>query len=181
MDISYCTNCHNRLWQLKITIGRNLKFTVPGQVEIFVLAYNDETIEPYLVENYSEYINDGRLRIKSLQDTQPYSFGHVKNLCHSMAKGRVLFNLDADNYIDGCHEKLAGLTDHELLVTLHSHLPDGRGGRIGMTRRTFNELKGYLDNQESPDDDNLVKRAMRAGKRLKRAECIIAPLKNTAD
>lgn len=178
MDITYCLNCHNRLWQLQQTIEHNLQFTKANEVEICILAYNDETVEPYLVENFSEYINDGRLVVKSQTDDKPYTFGYVKNLSHSIGSGRVLFNLDADNYIDGVEQSLYNLKDDEILVTELSYLKDGRGGRIGISRNTFNRLGGYQDNQERPDDDDFVYRAMRAGIRLKRASCKVPPIPN---
>lgn len=179
LKVSYCTNCHQRLWQLQKTIAHNLSFTIAGEVELCVLAYNDDTIEPYLKEHYSDYLQDGRLKVKTHIDPKPYSFGYVKNLSHAMGSGRVLFNLDSDNFIDGCHEALLDLKSTELLVTAKSYLADGRGGRIGMTQSTFKQLGGYLDGQSAPDDDDLVRRAMHSGKRLKRAECPIAPLVNT--
>lgn len=179
MKISYCVNCHNRLWQLEKTISHNLAFTKANEIEICVLAYNDETIEPYLREHYHNYIRDGRLKVKTHIDPKPYSFGYVKNISHSMGRGRVLFNLDSDNFIDGCQDELLILNDSQLLITDKSYLSDGRGGRIGMTQRTFKKLDGYLDDQASPDDDDLICRAMRLGKFLKRASCPIPPLSNT--
>ncbi len=179
MKISYCTNCHNRLWQLEQTIEHNLSFTKVGEIELCVLAYNDETIEPYLMEHYSNHIADGRLVVKTHDDIKPYSFGYVKNLSHLLGQGRVLFNLDSDNYIDGVDKALITLQDGEILVTSMSYLKDGRGGRIGVTRNTFNQLNGYLDNQRRPDDDDFVFRAMQMGKRLKHAECTKIPISNS--
>ena len=78
MKISYCTNCHKRLWQLKQTLPHNLAYTKVGEVELCVLVYNDDTVEPYLIEHYPEYISDGRLNIKTHVEDRPYSFGYVK-------------------------------------------------------------------------------------------------------
>lgn len=49
MKVSYLTNCHNRLWQLQQTLPHNLKFTKIDEIEIVVLAYNDDSIKPYIV------------------------------------------------------------------------------------------------------------------------------------
>ena len=68
--------------------------------------------------------------------------------------------------------------DNEILVTAMSYLKDGRGGRIGVTQSTFKQLGGYLDYQVKPDDDDFIVRAMQLGKRLKRADCVIAPIQN---
>ena len=178
MKISYCTNCHKRLWQLKQTLPHNLAYTKVGEVELCVLVYNDDTVETYLIEHYPEYISDGRLNIKTHVEDRPYSFGYVKTLSHAIGVGRVLFNLDADNYIECVHDALLDLQDNEILVTAMSYLKDGRGGRIGVTQSTYKQLGGYLDYQLKPDDDDFIIRAMQLGKRLKRADCVIAPIQN---
>ena len=49
MKVSYLTNCHNRLWQLQQTLHHNVKFTKIDEIEIVVLAYNDDSIKPYIV------------------------------------------------------------------------------------------------------------------------------------
>lgn len=179
MKISYCTNCHNRLWQLQQTLPTNLTFTKVGEVELCVLAYNDSSIEAYLKEHYSDYINSKRLIIKTHIDIKPYSFGYVKNLNHAMGQGHILFNLDADNFIEGVHEELLELKNDEILVTNLSYLKDGRGGRIGISRDNFNRLQGYKDNQQKPDDDDFIYRSLKLGLKLKRGLCIKAPLSNT--
>lgn len=178
MKVSYCTNCHNRLWQLQQTLPHNLKFTKIDEIEIVVLAYNDDSIKPYLEENYKEYLSDGRLNVYNHNDDLPYTFAHVKNLTHGLAKGEILFNLDSDNYIDGVENILPTITDNQLMIT-DKPLRDGRGGRIGMTRNTFNRLNGYRDNQRLPDDDDLIFRAMALGKILVKAPCLLVPIANT--
>ena len=55
MKISYCTTCKGRLWQLKQTLEHNLSFTKVGEFELCILAYNDDTVEPYLNEAFPEY------------------------------------------------------------------------------------------------------------------------------
>jgi hypothetical protein len=162
---------------LKKTLEHNLNFTITGKVDLCILAYNDDSIEPYLTEHFGDYLDTERLKVKTVTDSKPYSFGYVKNLSHAMGSGRVLFNLDADNFIDGVQDVLLTLTDDEICIS-DRPAKDGRGGRIGVTRNTFNQLNGYLDNQKFPDDGDFVIRAIQLGKRLKRAECVIAPLSN---
>ena len=53
MKISYCTSCGGRLWQLKQTIEHNLSFTKVAEVELCVLAYNDDEVEQYLLDKYA--------------------------------------------------------------------------------------------------------------------------------
>lgn len=177
MNISYCTNCHKRLWQLKLTLPENLKFTKKDEIDIVVLAYNDATVKPYLEKTYPEYIADGRLKVFEVNDGKEYQFGVVKNLVHNEATGRVLFNLDADNFITGTPEKLATLKDDEILI---SHLPlaDGRGGRIGVTKTVFDVVGGYRDGQADPDDVDFIKRVKEIAPTVKYETCPRRPLPN---
>lgn len=176
MKISYCTTCHERLWQLKETIKHNLTYTKVGEVEICVLAYNDLTVEPYLKENYSEYILDGRLKVENYTSDLPYTCGRVKNFSHAMGTGEVLFNLDADNFIDEVHGKLLNLKPYQIFKGRVTTCP-GESGRIGLHRTAFERLGGYRDVGRN-DDGDLVSRALSANMRLVTASCSIRPLPN---
>jgi len=181
MKISYCTNCSNRLWQLKLTIEHNLSFTKSGEVEICVLGYNDESIEKYLRENYIDYIKDGRLKVKTHfdkyipKDGSSYACGYVKNLAHNMASGEILFNLDADNYIDDAHDFLLSLKENEVLK--YDTLPLGSSGRIGVYRKIYDEIGGYRDVGRA-DDGEFIHRCLKNGCKLIKAKCNKPPISN---
>ena len=82
-----------------------------------------------------------------------------------------------NHVVDGVESVLDKLTDSSLVVTDKSS-PDGRGGRIGITRNTFNMLGGYRDDTVLADDDALVIRAMQLGKKLIFTPCKITPIPN---
>ena len=182
MKISYCTTCHNRLWQLKQTIYKNLNFTKVNEVELCVLAYNDKTVLPWLEQNFPKHIADGRLKIGEHYDNyQPFdgsnfACGYVKNFSHAMAKGQILFNLDADNFIDNAHEYLLALKENEVLKNVCS-TADGRSGRIGVYKTVFDKIGGYQDVGRS-DDGDFVLRCLRQGIKLKQMDCNLAPIGN---
>ncbi len=181
MKISYCTSCGGRLWQLKQTIEHNLSFTKVAEVELCVLAYNDDEVEQYLLDKYAEYIADGRLKIKTHHDDykpkdgSDFSCGYTKNLSHAMGTGKILFNLDADNFIDNAHEFLLQLKSNQILKNIA--LPDGRSGRIGIHRTLFNKVGGYQDVGRS-DDGDFVLRCLKAGAKLLQMDCNLAPISN---
>ncbi len=181
MKISYCTSCCGRLWQLKQTIEHNLNFTKAGEIELCILAYNDDEVERYLNEHYPQHIADGRLKVKTHHDDyQPvdgsnFACGYVKNLSHAMGTGKVLFNLDADNFIDNAHGFLLQLKPNQILKNIA--LPDGRSGRIGVHRTLFNKVGGYQDVGRS-DDGDFVLRCLRAGAKLLHMDCNLAPISN---
>lgn len=181
MKISYCTTCKGRLWQLKQTIEHNLSFMKSGEFELCVLAYNDDTVETYLNQHYAEHIADGRLKVKTHYDNYKpadggdFSCGYVKNLSHEMGIGKVLFNLDADNFIDNAHEHLLKLKTNEVIKNIG--LPDGRSGRIGVHKALFKKVGGYRDVGRS-DDGDFVLRCLRVGAKLKQMDCNLAPISN---
>ena len=181
MKISYCTACKGRLWQLKQTIEHNLSFMKSGEFELCVLAYNDDTVELYLNEAFAEYIADGRLKVKTHHDDyktvdgSDFACGYVKNLSHVMGRGKILFNLDADNFIDNAHEILLQLKPDQIVKNIA--LPDGRSGRIGVYKALFKKVGGYHDVGRS-DDGDFVIRCLRAGAKLIFMDCFMAPISN---
>lgn len=184
MRISYCTTCHGRLWQLKQTLDHNLAFTQKGSVEICILAYNDSETYQYLHEHYGDYIDDGRLRVLSVfknkifADGSDWSCGYVKHLAHLMGRGDVLFNLDADNFIDDpLHNALLSLQPNELLITLQSEWrADGRSGRIGVHSNMYGQIM-YSDKGRD-DDGDFIRQCLRHGAKLKQIRCRYKPVSN---
>lgn len=177
MKISYCTTCHKRLWQIKQTIEHNLSFTKVDEVELCILTYNDKRAENYFNKNFKEYIDDGRLKVKNRVDKKEFSCGYVKNFSHEMGTGDILFNLDADNFIDNAHEILLNLKENEVVKNVVSK-PDGRSGRIGVYKTLFEKVGGYRDVGRS-DDGEFILRCVRSGAKLISMDCNLSPISNT--
>lgn len=181
MIISYCTTCHKRLWQLKQTIDHNLSFTKVGEFELCILAYNDDEVEPYLIKHYSDYIQDRRLRVRTHHDDyipvdgSDFACGYVKNLSHEMGIGRILFNLDADNFIGDSHELIQNIEPYQVMKNIG--ILDGRSGRIAIHRELFYKVGGYRDVGRS-DDGDFIRRCLSIGARLIHVDCSIPPLSN---
>ena len=183
MKISYCTSCYNRLWQLVQTIEYNLSFTKSGEIELCVLSYNDDSVEPYLYTHYSTYINDGRLKVQSHYDNykpldgSDFACGYVKNLSHALGTGEILFNLDADNFIEPqLQESLLNLKPHEVLRSTTGKF-EGSLGRIGVHKSLYKKVNGYRDVGRS-DDGDFIMRCLKARARLINTHCGIEPLSN---
>ncbi len=183
MLISYCTNCHNRLWQLQKTLEHNLKFLKKGEVELCILAYNDDSIEPFFKKVYPEYLSDKRVKIKNHKDEykpldgSDYACGYVKHLAHEMGSGTILFNLDADNYIGNVHSYLLNLKPNEILNNIPFKF-DGRNGRIGIHKTMYDLVGGYEDKGRSDDGYFISKCLKIKGTVLKSINCDIAPISN---
>lgn len=185
MKISFCTTVFKRLFQLKQTLPHNVKFTKVGEVEINILAYNDPSIRIYLEKNFSEYLSDGRIVLSEIKDMykpidgSAFACGYVKHLVHSSAKGKILFNLDADNYIDKTlMRELNTLQEHQLLVVdPRTVTADGRAGRIGIHKTKYDILCGYRDMGRS-DDIDFCRRAILLGLQTVYNFCNIVPIPN---
>jgi hypothetical protein len=178
--ISFCTAIQNRLWQLQQTLPHNLKFTIAGSIEICILVYNDEDTYSWLSQNFKAELSDGRLKVKHHVDGREWEFGYVKSLSHELGTRRVLFNLDADNYIDGTVDTLLDLNDHEV-VTPKSDYPDmgdGRIGRIGLTRKRYEMIGGYDHGTGSRQDGLLIYKAAISGCKVIQLPCPVKPISN---
>lgn len=178
MKISYCTTCHNRLWQLKHTLLHNLSYTIPNEIEICILIYNDKESYDYLKENYSEYIKTKRLKLLDWRDTNTWSCGYVKHLSHLLGTGKALFNLDADNFIDDTlNSELLTIQPKEIIITKQSEWKDdGRSGRIGIHKDLYGKAK-YRDRGRS-DDGDFISQCIALGAKVKQIPCKIPPISN---
>ena len=65
---------------------------------------------------------------------------HAKNVCHKLARGKFLCNLDADNFLtDGFVRKVLSMKENEITYGAMA----GSYGRICITREAFLRLGGY--------------------------------------
>lgn len=184
MRISYCTTCHHRVWQLVQTLPHNVKYLVKNEIEMVIVAYNDDSVKPFLQANYADYLGDGRIRViehdsdKVFADGSRFSCGYVKDIAHRAGLGDVLFNLDADNFIDDeLHQTLLTLPANTLLITKQSEwLPDGRSGRIGCHKSDYGKIV-YKDKGRN-DDGDFIHQAILARLQIKQIPCKYKPIPN---
>ena len=176
--INFCTTVKNRTWQLKQTLPTNISYIKQHtNTKLLILNYNStDDLNDYLLSNYREEINLGLIEYYILDKILPsFDMSLAKNLIHSQATGGVLFNLDADNFIDNILiNELSLLKDNQILLpyqgkdVTHSFYRDtGRCGRIGITFNTFHKLKGYDESIKGlgADDGDFIRRAFSLGLR----------------
>lgn len=184
MNLSYCTTCHARLWQLAQTLPHNLAYTKAGEVDICIVAYNDDSVLPFIQTHYAEYLKDGRIKVlehhedKIFADGTRFSCGYVKDIAHRFATGEVLFNLDADNFIeDNLQATLLTLPPNTMLITKQAEWqPDGRSGRIGLHKADYGKIR-YQDKGRN-DDGEIMLQAYLAGINKIQIPCLIKPIPN---
>ena len=183
MNLSYCTTCHGRLWQLEKTLPHNVQY-LSGEVELVIVTYNDDSVMPFLQANYANYLGDGRIRViehiedKIFSDGSRWSCGYVKDVAHRAGLGDVLFNLDADNFIDDeLHSSLLKLPPKTIIVTKQSEwLLDGRSGRIGCHKTDYGKIY-YRDKGRNDDGDFMLQAHLACIKKIQ-IPCPIKPIPN---
>jgi cellulose synthase/poly-beta-1,6-N-acetylglucosamine synthase-like glycosyltransferase len=139
LKISFCTTCMGRLHHLKKTLPENLSNSKKYQnSEFIVLDYNSsDGLEDWMKDNMMQEINNGRVVYYKTFEHKYFKMSHSKNMAHRLATGDVLFNLDADTFINN---KICGYINEELkdelLIFRHS-------GSVCLLSKFFHKVRGY--------------------------------------
>lgn len=144
MRISFCTTCMDRLFHLKETYIHSISNTRSyANKEFILLNYNSkDELDDWVYEN----IKDSVEYYKTTENNYWFA-AHAKNICHKLATGDILVNLDADNILaEGYCEYLANLFNKNVIVASESDDVDGNHGCCGLisSRKThFYSVNGY--------------------------------------
>ena len=146
-SVSFCTGVKNRLEHLQQTVLKNLEDNQHYPLlEIVILNYNcpDPNTEKWVKSELAEFIKSGRVSYYRLPDITTYKFAHAKNLAFNLAKGDILCNVDADNFVGQgfANYVSAQLSDGNSYI---AGPRDGRGlgGRVAIKREHFELTGGY--------------------------------------
>lgn len=152
MILSLCTVCKNRASHYKQTILKNIRDNeANGNVEFLLLDYNsDDDLEEWVKANLGTYIESGLLSYYKTFDPQYFHRSHSRNMAFRLAKGNLICNVDADNYIGpGFADYLINEFSNDKGIFLCTGGEgDGIaccdiGGRICVTVDDFNAIGGY--------------------------------------
>ncbi len=165
-DVTFCVHVHNRLSQLQATLPENLeRVRAAPRAGIVLLNYNSQDgVHEWVNASHREDIARGKLIYVRESRAQFFHASKSKNLAHRLAPGRLLVNLDGDNFIGNSLPFLLGLaaSSNRLLVHMWSGIwKDGTYGRIAVSRKLFHQLGGY-DESLLPigfQDSDLIMRA----------------------
>ncbi len=144
-QLSLCTACGNRLWQLQQTLGSNLASLEPDMEIVLVDYGSTDGLSDWVWQNFEGAIESGMLTFFEVKNDVAWNCPKAKNLAHRLAKGDYLFNADADNFFTpndlGWIKEAAamGLPSQQW----SQHWPDGSYGRIGLPRALFWHIGGY--------------------------------------
>lgn len=144
MKISFCTTCMDRLFHLKETYIKSIRNTASYQNKEFILLnYNSkDDLDNWIYENTRDLI-----KYYKTTDVNHWFAAHAKNICHRLATGDILVNLDADNVIaEGYCEYLINLFNKNVIVASESDDLDGNHGCCGLIssrKNHFYSVNGY--------------------------------------
>lgn len=144
--VSFCTNCKGRLWQLKQTLPNNVK-CLDENSEIIILDYQSpDGLKEWLEKNFKKELDTGLIKYFYLNHDYNYSCAYAKNVTHNLATGDIVFNLDADGFIDEKYlEEIRSIQHDQILLAKLWGDDEGSGGRIGLTKGNFIRLRGYKE------------------------------------
>jgi hypothetical protein len=168
--ISFCTTCCNRYYQFRETYSKNI-FVINAlrTVEWVIINYNSsDEIHDFMMSELktcTERVVYGRVAAHV-----PWHASRAKNLAHNMARGKILVNLDCDNYVYDTPSIIMGYFANgcRILHLWSGVKRDGTYGRIAIDRDLFLELGGYDESFEPMgyQDTDLLLRARALGNPL---------------
>lgn len=141
-SVSYCTLAKNRRWQLELTLEANLCYLQGHSAELVVLDWEStDGLRDWILKRFEPELHKGILKYRHCHSRASFNINIGKNFAHRLGTGRVLFNLDADNFAEGTFSTLRDLSEDAVLGC--KEFLRGTYGRIGMYRTKFMSLGGY--------------------------------------
>lgn len=169
MRISLCTTCMNRLEDLAQTLPRNIADNENyGNLEFVLLDYNSTDGLPQWVEAHlSKHIESGLLVYARAVEPGYFRMAHSRNLAFKIATGRIVCNVDADNWTGkefaSTLNKLAHQRPQRAIFAKGKQLIRGR---LGFYKDEWENLLGGYDEEfvgYGHDDMDLMHRALYGG------------------
>jgi len=163
--ISFCTTCMGRRTHLEQTLPANLDAIAQhaGRVELVLLDYGSrDGLGPWVRERFAAELASGLLRYARTDEPTAFHPAHAKNVAFRLARGDVVFNLDADNFVgdDTCVRLDALFAEAPRRFAVSPIQPDV-GGRLGFRKSDFEALGGWDERYQgwSLADFDLCERA----------------------
>ena len=145
IEISFCTTCSGRAYQLKKTLAVNAPIIAADpELEWVIVNFNSkDDLHDYMMAQLPSLSR--RVVYVRESTAQSWHASIAKNLAHRQASGRILMNLDGDNFIGDAVDTIRTYFGNGCrIVQMWSDMgQDGTGGRIAIARELFYELGGY--------------------------------------
>ena len=148
--LSFCQTCLKRLSQIQRTLPVNLRdnLSLRDQIEFVVVDFGTPGLYEWVYQNFIPYLRTGYLRYIRTTQLPTWHASVAKNTSHRFSRGRILVNLDGDNYTGwrGAEHILRVFQKYGQHTVFHQWSgisKDGTYGRISYSRETFFQLGGY--------------------------------------
>jgi hypothetical protein len=173
--ISFGTSCYRRLHQLQQTFDANVEaIAKDSDVEWIILNYNGtDDLHDFMMSRLPELPR----HIIYVRDTgnRPWHLSVAKNRSHRLGSGRMLMNIDCDNFIGDAAGVIRPqlLQGHRLIHLWSETFYDGTFGRVAVEKDLFYSLGGY-DESLYPmgyQDVDFLRRAAASGVRARLCPC----------
>jgi N-terminal domain of galactosyltransferase len=159
-----------RLEHLKETLPLNLKNNQQTPlVEFVILDYSSpDGLGSWAEAELKEHLSSGRVTYYSVTGFKYFHHAHAKNIAHRLAHGKIVCNLDADNFTGfGFAEYLIRMFSNSERILVRSPKGiNGPYGRIALRKIDFETIGGYDERMEFGwgfEDDDLIRRAVMSG------------------
>lgn len=170
MDLSFCITCMNRTKYLKKTLLKNLKFNSNSKIEFVLVDFNStDGLNNYIKKNkeFEKYIINKQLKYFFYENLKYWHASIAKNIAHKFATGKILVNLDCDNFIgeNGGDFILNIFKENNNIILSQSKeiFGSGTAGRISISKDNFEKLGGYNESffPVGYQDTDIIERAKR--------------------
>lgn len=171
--ISFCITCMNRLHHIQQTLPKNFEDNnLDDRVEFVLLDYNSsDGLERWIKEYMTEYIDCGILSFYRTLTPKLYHRSHSRNIAFRLAKGNIVCNLDADNFLGNgfAAEMLNEFSINNNIFHTSDLTSTDAYGRIVLLKKDFIEIGGYNEDLEGygHEDVDLFHRLVKKGVRQK--------------
>lgn len=146
--ISLCTAVMNRLPHIQQTLIKNIMDNINYPFcEFVVLDYNsNDGLEDWLKSKCKLFLSTGRLRYYRTEQPKYWHMSHAKNCVHKLATGKILCNVDADNFIG--RDFVTYLNSifsikKNIVICGDWQISKGSNGRIAVHKQLFEIAGGY--------------------------------------
>lgn len=137
--------------------------------EMVLLDYSSpDALQDWVKQEMMDYIEEGSLVYYKILGRKYFYHAHAKNIAHKLAAGKIVCNVDADNFTgDGFAEYLRTTFNlNQNIIIRPNKISGGAYGRIAMLKVDFIRLGGYDERMEKGwggEDADLIERARRMG------------------
>ncbi|MGK9119039.1 glycosyltransferase family 2 protein [Olivibacter jilunii] len=90
----------NRIDHFKETFPQNISDNLAEEIEFLILDYNsNDGLQEWVFENFSALMKSNVVQYYRTEEPVEFSHSHSKNIAFKLAKGDIVCNVDADNFI----------------------------------------------------------------------------------